>query len=337
MSRKQRIPDTIGGFLGPMRAQLTDYVNENRALGKDFKAAVKILRYFDRFTVADGYGQVGLTEDLYLRWERSNPKGIKLNTLGHRIKTIAGFALYLRRNDHQTFIPTSPKGVKYYRSFYVPHIFTLDELRRLIAACDSMTYSHAWLNAPVVFPVILRVLIGCGTRIGETLSIRREDVDSERGIITILNGKGGKDRLIGVSEDVIHSIQDLSKRIHPGEDSGLIFTMADGNSYTRDCCYRIFRKQLWRAGIPHGGKDKGPRLHDLRHTYATLSLRQLVNSGVRLQTALQYLAAQLGHYSPSVTERYVHLCPDLVPLLAETIEGIASRVIPMEVEHEQEW
>lgn len=335
MKRKQRIQDPIGRFLGPMKTQLTDYVNENRALGKDFEAEVKVLRYFDGFTVVDGYGQVGLTEDLYWRWERSNPKGIKPNTLGHRIKTVAGFALYLKRNDYQTFIPTAPRGVRYYRSFYVPYIFTLDELRRLITACDSMTYSHAWFNAPLVFPVILRVLIGCGTRIGETLSMRIEDVDSERGIITILNGKGGKDRLIGVSEDVMHSIRELCKRIHPGENAGLIFTMADGNPYTRNCCYSIFRKQLWRAGIPHGGKDKGPRLHDLRHTYATLSLRQLVNSGVRLQTALQYLAAQLGHYSSSVTERYVHFCPDLVPLLAETIEGIASRVIPMEVKHEQ--
>lgn len=335
MKRKMHILDPFETFLGPMRSQLADYVNEKRALGKDFGSEIKTLRSFDRFVVAEGYEQIGLTEDLYWRWERSNPKDIKPNTLGHRIRTIAGFALYLKRNDYQTFIPPSPRGVRYCRSFYVPYIFTLDELRRLITACDTMTYSHAWHNAPVVFPVILRVLIGCGTRIGETLSMRMEDVDSERRIITILNGKGGKDRLIGVSEDVIKSIRELCKRIHPGEDEGLIFTMADGNPYTRDCCYRIFRKQLWRAGIPHGGKDKGPRLHDLRHTYATLTLRQLVNSGVRLQTALQYLAAQLGHYSSSVTERYVHFCPDLVPLLAETIEGIASRVIPMEVKHEQ--
>jgi integrase len=109
--------------------------------------------------------------------------------------------------------------------------------------------------------------------------------------------------------------------------------MTDGNSYTCDRCYRIFRKQLWRAGIPHGGKDKGPRIHDLRHTFATLSLRQLVYSGLKLQTALQYLSAHLGHHDSSVTERYVHICPDLVPMLAETIERIASRVIPMEVKN----
>jgi len=299
MKRKTHIPDPTGIFLGPMRSQLTDYVNENRALGKAFETEVNVLRSFDKFSIADGCEKVGLTEDMYWRWGRSNPKDIKPVTLGHRIRTITGFALYLKRNDYQTFIPTLPRGERFYRNFHVPYIFSLDELRRLITACDSMTYSHTWHNAPLVFPVILRVLIGCGTRIGETLSMRIENVDFERGIITILNGKGGKDRLIGVSEDVIHSIRELCKRIHPGEDEGLIFTMADGNSYTRDCCYRIFRKQLWRAGIPYGGKGKGPRLHDLRHTYATLTLRQLVNSGVRLQTALQYLAAQLGHYSSS--------------------------------------
>ena len=220
MKRKTHIPDPIGIFLGPMRFQLTDYVNENRALGKVFEAEVKVLRNFDRFSIADGCEKVGLTEDMYWRWERSNPKDIKPVTLGHRIRTITGFALYLKRNDYQTFIPTSPRGERFYRNFHVPYIFSLDELRRLITACDSMTYSHAWYNAPLVFPVILRVLIGCGTRIGETLSMRIENVDFERGIITILNGKGGKDRLIGVSEDVIHSIRELCKRIHPGRMKG---------------------------------------------------------------------------------------------------------------------
>jgi hypothetical protein len=81
MKRKTHIPDLIGTFLGPMKSQLTDYVNENRALGKAFEAEVKILRSFDRFAAADGYGQVGLTEDLYWRWERSNPKGIESGRL----------------------------------------------------------------------------------------------------------------------------------------------------------------------------------------------------------------------------------------------------------------
>lgn len=336
MRRIEHNPDPSTIFMGPMKTQLVDYAKESHAIGKDFKADIKILKSFDNFTIAKGYSQVGFTEDLYLQWEKYNSLGIKPVTLGTRINILKGFALYLQRNGYQTIVPTSPKAAKFHRSVYVPYIFTLDELRRLITACDSMTSSHPWLNTPIVFPVILRVLIGCGTRIGETLSIRIENVDFEHGIITILNGKGGKDRLIGVSNDVLHSIRALCTRIHQGEISGLIFTMADGKPYTCDCCYRNFRRQLWRAGIPHGGKDKGPRVHDLRHTFATLSFRQLVNSGLKLQTALKFLSVQLGHYDPVVTEKYVHHCPDLLPLLADSIEKIASRVIPMEVTNEQE-
>ena len=83
MKRKMYIPDPFETFLGPMRSQLADYVNEKRALGKDFGSEIKTLRSFDRFVVAEGYEQIGLTEDLYWRWERSNPKDIKPNTLGH--------------------------------------------------------------------------------------------------------------------------------------------------------------------------------------------------------------------------------------------------------------
>jgi len=113
-----------------------------------------------------------------------------------------------------------------------------------------------------------------------------------------------------------------------------LFTQSDGHIYTADRCYRVFRQLLLRARIPHGGKDKGPRVHDIRHTYATFALRQLVATGLKLQIALKYLSVYLGHYDTVVTEQYVHFCPDLISQFVNTVNDIAARILPGEDDDE---
>ena len=61
------------------------------------------------------------------------------------------------------------------------------------------------------------------------------------------------------------------------------------------------------SGISHGGKGRGPRLHDLRHTFAVHSVNQMVRQGVYLYRSLPILSIYLGHASVQATERYVRL------------------------------
>lgn len=73
-----------------------------------------------------------------------------------------------------------------------------DEIRRLLYAADNLPVRN---NAPtrhLVIPAVIRLLYCCGFRIGEVLRLRVKDVDLDTGIITVHNGKGGKDRLVPV-------------------------------------------------------------------------------------------------------------------------------------------
>jgi integrase/recombinase XerD len=332
MKRKPKSLATDELFLGPCKDLLIAYVAQKCALGYKFEKGAKVLRRFDRITVELGITEPLLTEYLWQEWKNCSPLEKPVSTYSRMI-VLKGFAPFLQRNGSHTHIPLIKRTAKY-RSTFIPHIFTKNELKRLVHASDTINVGHTWSNLPVIYPVLLRVLIGCGTRITETLHIRIEDIDFDHDCITLYNAKGGKDRIIGVSDDVLSYIRKLYLQIHQGQGKGYLFTQSDGHLYTADRCYHVFRKLLLLANIPHGGKDKGPRVHDIRHTYATFALRQLVTSGLNLQIALKYLSVYLGHYDTVVTEKYVHFCPDLISQFVSTVNEIAASVLPKEVADE---
>ena len=71
--------------------------------------------------------------------------------------------------------------------------------------------------------------------------------------------------------------------------------------------YVFFHKLLKICNIPYIGNRQGPRIHDLRHTFAVHSLVQMGHNGMDLYTGLPILSACLGHRSLSSTEKYVRL------------------------------
>lgn len=74
------------------------------------------------------------------------------------------------------------------------------------------------------------------------------------------------------------------------------------------------------AKIPHGGRGRGPRIHDLRHTFAVRRLEAWYREGADLNAKLPVLSTYLGHESMSGTQRYLQLTAELYPDLAKRIE-----------------
>jgi integrase len=78
------------------------------------------------------------------------------------------------------------------------------------------------------------------------------------------------------------------------------------------------------AGIPHQGKGKGPRVHDLRHSAAIHSLASMANNGLDLYYCLPLLSCFLGHKSIESIDVYVRLTEEMYPDLLHKMEGINS-------------
>ena len=102
-----------------------------------------------------------------------------------------------------------------------------------------------------------------------------------------------------------------------------IHAESSGNNYffpnPRKSCYHTttvynrFRDALWHCGIAHKGRGYGPRVHDLRHTFAVRSMQKLKKSKSDIVTTLPYLSAYLGHCNMSATQIYLHLTAECYP------------------------
>jgi integrase len=84
---------------------------------------------------------------------------------------------------------------------------------------------------------------------------------------------------------------------------------------------------LQKAGISHGGRGKGPRAKDFRHTFAVHCLKKLVLSGKDLNVYRQVLKTYMGHSLFSYTAYYLRLTKDMFPDIREKIEAHYERVI----------
>ncbi len=158
--------------------------------------------------------------------------------------------------------------------------------------------------------------------------LRKQDVDLADGVITITNAKLGKHRQLPVSPEMLARLESYHRSIHLLSSPSDWFPGYGGIPMTSGNVEKNLRKFLWRAGISHGGRGKGPRVHDLRHTMAVHCLRRWVLEGKDLRALLPVLQAYLGHVSLGDTAYYLHLTVDLFPNITEQIEKALGEIIP---------
>ena len=160
-------------------------------------------------------------------------------------------------------------------------------------------------------PVLFRLIYTCGLRASEALRLKVSDVDLDMGMMTILGAKGDKDRMVGISDSMLEYMRNY--RANPlvaGFSSNYFFPAPDGGFYDASTIYAYFRDYLFTAGIPHRGRGKGPRLHDLRHSFAVHVLNKWSSEGKDMYTCLPILRVYLGHSRLTATEKYLRLIPD---------------------------
>ena len=202
-------------------------------------------------------------------------------------------------------------------------------------ACDSLRlYDGHMTTIQFIIPSIIRLLYGTGLRISEALSLKNRDVDLEKRSILIRKAKNGEERLVPLSDSLAKVLEQYLKYRdqipvpHISDANGFFFISPNGTYCRSGSVYKRFRKVLSEAGIPHRGDHKGPRVHDLRHTFAVRSMVKMVRSGMDLYYSLPILSVFLGHKSLGSTEHYARLTAEVYPDLLKDQKGIGAYVFP---------
>lgn len=307
-----------------LKALRESFLTQKRAFGFKYISMEDSLRRFIRFTEAYGLSSYRLSQDLVLAFCEKHP-GETSKSQANRSSDIRQFAKFLNANGFETYTPKPPRKV---HSKFTPYIFTHDEMQRIFKAADSMKLNDRY-NSAEVYPVLFRLLYGCGLRVSEALGLRVRDVDLKHGVLTVKSGKFNKTRLVVMSESLTAACIDLKNKIHIGEvDSDYFFKNRDGAKRSKRTISDRFRELLWESGIPYRGKGSGPRLHDLRHCFCCHALKQMSDAGIDLYCALPVLSTYVGHSSIKATEQYIRLTEEFYPDIASKVRDAASQVYP---------
>lgn len=181
----------------------------------------------------------------------------------------------------------------------------------------------------LVMPVLFRLLYCCGLRVSEATDLLMGDVDLDEGILTIRDSKFGRTRYVPMSKETTTSCGQYAQgNPYAGDAAGYFFPAPDGGGYNERSVYHVFRELLWNAGISHGGRGKGPRVHDFRHTFAVHFLEKWQRDGKELTIALPRLSAYLGHNDITATERYLRMPAELYPEISALLSEKYGYLIP---------
>lgn len=307
-----------GGFI-------LQYIAFKRSLGYKYTNAEFRFRVFDRLAVQEGCNQIGLTKSLFEKW--MEPTANESESIRYRrVNDLINFSRFLNDLGVDSYCP---RNIPHRKTGFTPYIFTHDEISRFFTACDE---NLSWERYPTEFvyatPALFRLLYGTGLRIGEALHLETSDVHLEAGYLLLRNTKNNTDRMVPFSDSVRKALQQYSyyrEKIF-GSKTKYFFANAGDTYWSQSVAYEQFRRILVQAQIPH--TEKGPRLHDFRHTFSVHTLAEMSSQGLDLYYSLPILSKYLGHASLDATDNYVRLTAEMYPELLQQANQLCAYVFP---------
>jgi len=221
------------------------------------------------------------------------------------------FFEYWAARDAMAPVLMPPNRPPVQRSF-VPHIYTRDEIRRLMRAIPKCQGSLACRLGKQTLRCAILLLYATGARVGEIANLRVCDVDPKRGYISIGGGRFGRSRTIPIGPDLRANLNSyLGFRHQKRLTNDRLFVTRDGRPATAGTLRNRFQRLRVLAGVQSRNGARGePRMHDLRPSFAVHRIASWIKSGADLNRMLPALAAYMGLVGLTATERYMALTPE---------------------------
>jgi len=317
-------------FTSVYRDRLNAYVDLRRSLGFHLGSQVYILGKFDRVIQREMSAAGPITRAVVEAFLGSLG-GLLPITRHRQLSIVRQFLLHLSQFEPETFIPDH--GMEPARGFpRAPHIYSEREIQALLTAALAYSVRPRGALRPLTYHTLIAFLYATGMRISETLDLRLGDVDFRQGVIKIRKAKFDKSRLVPVLPSTCEGLKRYlvarAERGHPTTADAALFV----NESMRPVCYptasATFNKIARRAGLRGSQGTRGPRIHDLRHSFAVRRLLLWYRQGKKVQALLHVLATYMGHSHVSALDVYLTATSELLAEAGARFE----RHFPLDVE-----
>lgn len=288
----------------------------HHAIGYLFRKQSSLLRNYARF--AQSRGDEFVRTATALEWSGQGPSA---GTCHGRLEVVRRFARLVHAEDPRHEIP--PPGVFGKAPLRrTPYIYTPEEIRALLDAANALGPPGAL--RPRMYATMLGLIAATGLRISEALALRLDDV-TPAGLI-VRQTKFCKSRLVPVhptTRDALDSYLSIRAGFASSDDA--VFLSERGTGLRYQTAIATFLVLVRGIGIHPGPGQRGPRIHDLRHTFAVRSLEQCDDSREAVTRHMLALSTYLGHAHLCDTYWYLQATPRLLADVATKGESLALR------------
>ncbi len=298
---------------------IDDYLALRRAAGFQLRVQEVHLRNFARF--AAERGETHVRAQSALDWAALAPSA---SQRGHRLDVVRIFARYASVEDAQHEVP--PTGVfSSQRPPYRPFIFTADQIRQLLEYAAQLP--PAGSLRPWTYCTLFSLLAITGMRISEALALHFEDVTADG--LLIRATKFHKSRVIPLHPSAQAGLERyLLRRQHFGGADDHLFISLRYRQLSYPIVVATFLEAVRAMGLHPGPGQRGPRLHDLRHSWAVAALEACPYGLDRVTQHVLAVSTYLGHAKLASTYIYLHTTPQLLADIAARCEHLTEGVAP---------
>ena len=291
-----------------LAAAVSHFVEMHRALGFKYRTQDLLLRNFAAF--AEAKGDTTVRVDRVLDWASNAPSAAQQR---NRLLTVRRFAIAMQLEDPAHEIP--PPDAFGHASVRrgIAHIYSADDIARLIDA--ALRLKPQGSIRPITYATLFALLASTGLRISEALALTVNDITTD-GLI-IRNTKFRKSRLVPLHQTTRDGLNRyLSARARAAPPETVLFVSQRGKPLPHSTVNGVFLKLARAIGLRKGPGHGGPRLHDVRHTFAVRSLEQCAGDNEAIARHLHALSTYLGHACVSYTYWYLQATPILMAQIA---------------------
>ena len=291
------------------------YLMLRRSLGYKLRDTARNLQAFAGF--ASDRGDTHVRAATAVEWAAQASSPLMRHVRLHDVVLLARF-LYAEDATHE--IPPA----RYFQVRVVrqpPYIYTPAEIGQLLVAAHRLPCSYA-LRRPV-YATLIGLIAATGLRVSEALDLRFDDL-LPNAVLRIRQTKFAKSRLVplhATSVDALAAYLQERQRFASADDH--LFVSANRRRIPTPMASTTFQKVIRLAGIAPG-RQRRPRLADLRHTFATRSLQRCAVQRDSVARHLVALSTYLGHASPAYTYWYLEATPELMADIATAGENLVA-------------
>ena len=299
--------------MSTLREAIHEYIEMRRHLGFKLKQDCRLLHQFARFM--EQHEKPFITVELAVRWAQQ-PHDAQPAWWAKRLSAVRVFARHRKAIDPRTEIPPC-ELLAFKPGRAKPYLYSDQQIRDLLQVARKMSCSYERTSLrPWIYHCLFGLLAVSGMRVGEVCDLEVRDVDPDAAVLTIRGAKFGRHRLIALHHSTCDVITDyIARRERHWRGrcvSSYLFVSSRGNRIDPSDITRTFHKLSRQIGLRGETDGHGPRIHDLRHSFATKVLALGYRNHENPERIMPILSTWLGHVKIADTQWYLQASPQLL-------------------------